>query len=279
MFKYSIYKNRIRDDAAQHIRLDDLTEAPDLVKTMTVSVSPLHPAALGRHIPLVGARVASTASVLCGTGLGVLPRARFPDAASDLVGAGRDDGTVVIRVGIRGAGDGREERVGRVAVPAGRGAHGAGVGAPGTDGSDAGFSVLIITRGAFDLPELGIVAREGLLHRILAHDGVGVAEDVADVVASPLAYGVRFEDSPAVYRGMRLFADADLSVPLTEFHAAFGRAVAAGHYTTVAVGFVEGDFIAGPVDDSVGGGCFGQAVGLFVREQGGRKREEQKGRV
>ena len=148
------------------------------------------------------------------------------------------------------------------------------MGAPGSDGSDARVSVFVITRSAFDVPEVGVVAREGLLHGILADDRVGVAEDVADVVAGPLAYGIRFEDGSAVLCGMGLIADADLSVPLTELHAAFGRAVAAGHYIAVAAGFVEEDFIAGPVDDSIGGGCFGQAVGLFVCEQWGRNREE-----
>ena len=246
---------------------------------MTVSVSLPNPTALGRHIALIGAQFTVTASILGGTGLGILPLTRLSHTAGDFVGAGGDDGPVVIRVGIRGAGDGREEGIGRVAVPAGCGAHGAGVGAPGTDGPDAGVSVFVFTRGAFDLPEVGVVAREGLLYRILADDGVGVAEDIADVVAGPLAYGVRFEDGSAVLCGMGLFADTDLSVPLTEFHAAFGRAVAAGHYAAVAVGFVEKDFVAGPVYDSVGARCFGEAVGLFVREQWGRNRQEQKGRV
>ena len=84
-----------------------------------------------------------------------------------------------------------------------------------------------------------------------------VTEDITDVVTSPCADGVRFEDCSAVYCRVGLFADADLTVPLAEFHAAFCCGVAAGHDSAVAVGFVEGDFVAGPVDDSVGGGGFG----------------------
>lgn len=151
--------------------------------------------------------------------------------------------------------------------------------APRPDGADARISILIITSGALDLPKIGIIAREGLLDRILTDDRVGITQDIADVVASPLADGVGFQDSAAVFRRVWLFADADLAVPLAEFHAAFGGAVAAGHDAAVAVGFVEGDFVAGPVDDAVGGGGFGEAVGLFVREQGGRDGQEEKGRV
>lgn len=33
--------------------------------------------------------------------------------------------------------------------------------------------------------------------------------------------------------------------------------------------------MAGPIDDSIGGGSFGQAVGLFVSEQWGRSRQEE----
>ena len=86
---------------------------------------------------------------------------------------------------------------------------------------------------------------------------MGVAEDVTDVVAGPGADGVCFEDGAAVFCRVGLFADADLAVPLAEFHAAFCCGVAAGHDSAVAVGFVEGDFVAGPVDYSVGGGGFG----------------------
>ena len=90
----------------QHIRLNDLTEAPDLVKTMAVSVSLPRLRTLGRHIALVGARIATTASILGGTGLWITPFARFSHAAGDFVGAGGDDGPVVVRIGICGAGDG-----------------------------------------------------------------------------------------------------------------------------------------------------------------------------
>ena len=153
------------------------------------------------------------------------------------------------------------------------------MGAPGSNGADAGVAVFVLAGGALDVPEVSVVAREGFLDRILADDGVGVAEDVGDVVGGPLADGVGFEDGAGVLCGVGLFADADLAVPLAEFHAAFGGAVAAGHDAAVAVGFVEGHFVAGPVDDAVGGGGFGQAVGLFVREQRGREDEEEKGRV
>ena len=104
------------------------------------------------------------------------------------------------------------------------------------------------------------------MNGVLADDGVGVAEDVTDVVAGPFAYRVRFKDCSAIDCRMRLVADADLSVPLTQLHAAFGGTIAAGHYVTIAIGFVERDFVTGPVDDSVRGRCFGQAVGLFVCE-------------
>ena len=72
-----------------------------------------------------------------------------------------------------------------------------------------------------------------------------------------------------------MVAYAYLSVPLTDFHAAFGRAVAAGHYVSEAVGFVKEDFFTGPVDDSIGGRCFGEAVGLFVGECWGHSRQDE----
>ena len=139
--------------------------------------------------------------------------------------------------------------------------------APGTDRPNTRVSIFIFTCGAFDLPEVGVVACEGLLYCILTDDRVGVTEDVADIVAGPFANRIRLENGSAVLCGMGHFADTDLSIPLTELHAAFGRSVTAGHYPAVAVGFVEKDFVAGPVDDSIVGGCFGQAIGLFVGEQ------------
>ena len=128
---------------------------------------------------------------------------------------------------------------------------------PWTDGTNACIPIFIITRGVFDLPEIGIVACKSLLHRILTNDGMRVTEDITDVVTGPIADWVRFEDCSTIFCRVGLFADADLAVPLAEFHAAFCCAVAAGHDSAVAVCFIEWDFIAGPVDYSVGGGGFG----------------------
>lgn len=86
---------------------------------------------------------------------------------------------------------------------------------PWTDRTDAGVSVLVVTRGAVHFPEVCIVAREGLLNGVLADDRVGVAEDVADVVAGPLADGVRLEDCSAVFHRVGLLAYTDLPVPLS----------------------------------------------------------------
>ena len=94
-----------------------------------------------------------------------------------------------------------------------------------------------------------------------------------------MADGVRFENGSGVFYRVGLLAYANLSVPLSYLHAAFGGAVAAGHYVAVAIGLVERYFKAGPVDDSIGGGCLSQAVGLFVGEQWGGGREEKEGRV
>lgn len=85
----------------------------------------------------------------------------------------------------------------------------------GTNGTDAGVIVLVVARGTGYVPEVCVVAREGLLNSVLADDGMGVAEDVADVVAGPLTDGVRFEDCSAVFDGVGLFAYAHLSVPLS----------------------------------------------------------------
>ena len=220
-------------------------------------MSPPNPAILSPNIPLISAEFAITRSVLRGTRFGVLPLARFPHTASNFVGGGRNDGAVVIGVCIRCARDGGEKGIRRIAVPAGSRAHGAGVGAPWTDRANARVPVFVIACRAVRVPEIGVIAREGLLDRVLTHDGVGVAEDVGDVVAGPLADGVGFEDCAAIFCRVGLFADADLAVPGSELQAAFCGAVAAGHYSAVAVGFVEGDFVAGPVDYAVRGGCFG----------------------
>lgn len=74
--------------------------------------------AFGGRIALVGTRVAGASTGFGRSGFGVLCRATVTNAAVDGVGAGGDDGPVVIRVGVRRAGDGREEWAGRVAVPA-----------------------------------------------------------------------------------------------------------------------------------------------------------------
>ena len=119
------------------------------------------------------------------------------------------------------------------------------MGAPGPHGPHARVAVLVLAgRAAGDAPEVRAVARQRLLHHVLAHDRVRVAEDVADVVARPLADRVRFEHGPAVLCRVGVVADADLPVPLAQLHAAFCRAGAAGHDVAVAVGFVEGDFVA-----------------------------------
>ena len=235
--------------------------------------------ALGGGIALVRTRVAGTASILGLAGIWVFPFAFLADTASDGVGAGGDDGPVVVGIGVCCARDGGEEWVGPVAVPAGGRAHCAGVCSPGTDWADTRVSVLIVTGSALDIPELRVVTGERLLNGVLADDGVGVAEDVADVVAGPLANRVRFKDCSAVFDRMGLVAYAYLSIPLTQLHTAFGRAVAAGHYVTIAIGFVERYFVTHPVDDSICGGCFSQAVGLFVGEERARGREEEESRV
>ena len=239
--------------------------------TMGVQMSLLS-LALSLGITLIEAQFARTAPVLGRASLWVLPLAVLADAASDLVRASRDDGAVVVRIRVGGAGDRREERIGRVAVPAGVVLHGVEVRAERADGADAGVAVLVLARGILDLPEIGVVARERALHRVLADDGVGVADDVADVVAGPGAEGVGFDDGAAVFDGVGVVADADLADVLADFHAAFGGAVAAGQHVAVAVGFVEDDFVTGPEDDSVVQGSFGHAVGLVVGEQGGCSR-------
>ena len=72
---------------------------------MTVTMSPLNPATLGRYIPFVGAQLATAGPILCRTSLWILPLARLSNTASDFVRAVRDDGPVVIGVCISGARD------------------------------------------------------------------------------------------------------------------------------------------------------------------------------
>ena len=219
------------------------------------------------RVALVGTRVAGAGTGFGLTGQGVLPLATVTNAADDGVGAGGNDGAVVIREGVCCAGNGREERVGRVAVPAGGGtfAHCCSMYSPWTDGTDAGVSILVFARGAAHVPEVDVVARKGLLNTVLAHEVMGVAQDVADVVAGPFAIRVCFEECAGVLNSVRLFAYADLSVPLPELHTATGRAVATLN-NAGTVGFVKRDFLPCPINDSVGCGCLGEAVRLFVGE-------------
>ena len=223
---------------------------------------------LGVRITLVGTGVAVARTSFGRPGLVVLPSAIRTNAAVDGVGAGGDNGPVVVGVGVRCARNGREERVRRIAVPAGGFAHFVHMGSPGTNGTDACVSVLVVTRGAGCVPEVRAIAGKCILNGVSAGEGVGKAGDVADVVSSPLADGVRFEDCSGVIHRMGLLANADLSIPLSYLHAAFSRASAAG-YDAGTIDFVEGHFFATPVDDSISGGCLGQAVGLFVRKQWG----------
>ena len=195
------------------LRLDDLAETPDLVFAVAVKVSPGLGLGLGGRIDvaLVETGVAGAGAGFGRPGFGVLHVAGCTDAAVDGVGAGRDDGPVVVRVGVRGASDGREEWARRVAVPAGGFAHLRLVYPPCANGSDARVAVLVFARGAAHVPEVRAVAREGLLDGVLADEYVGKAGDVADVVTGPLADGIRFKDRSGVFHRVRLLADADLS--------------------------------------------------------------------
>ena len=74
--------------------------------------------ALGDGIALVSARIAGAAALFGRPGFGVLPLAILAHAADQFVRAGCDDGPIVVRVRVRGAGDGREEGVWWITVPA-----------------------------------------------------------------------------------------------------------------------------------------------------------------
>ena len=148
----------------------------------------------GDRIALIETLVAATRACLGRAGLLILPRAILTNAAVDGVGAGRDDGPVVVGEGVRCTGDGREELVGRVAVPAGGQAHFLEMLSPGSHGTDAGVSVGLVTGGAVHAPEIHAVARQGILHGVFADQVVRVAEDVTRVVAGPFTDGVCFED-------------------------------------------------------------------------------------
>ena len=241
--------------------------------TVAVKMAPELGLALGDGIALVGARIACAAAVFGGPGFGVLPLAILAHAADQFVRAGRDDGSVVVRVRVRGAGDGREEGVRWITVPAGSFAHGGCTDTPGADGSDARISVLLVACGVGYVEEVGVVACEGQCDTVLADDGVGESEDVADVVACPFTNGVRFQDGSGVFDRVGLVADAHLSVILAQLHAAFGGTVAARHYIAIAVRSVQRHFLASPVNDSIRGGALGKAIRLIVGEQWGRSRQ------
>ena len=197
--------------APQGLRLDDLAETSDLVFAVAVKVSPGLGLGLGGRIALVETSVAGARARLGRPGLGVLHSASRTDAAVDGVGAGGDDRPVVVGVGVCCAGDGREECARRVAVPAGGFAHFRLMYSPCANGTDARVSVLLFARGAAYVPEVRAVAGEGLLNGVLADEDVGKAGDVADVVTSPLADGIRFEDCSGVFHGVWLLANPDLT--------------------------------------------------------------------
>ena len=197
--------------APQGLRLDDLAETPDLVFAVAVEVSPGLGLGLGGHIALVETRVAGARAGLGRPGFVVLHFASLTDAAVDGVGAGGDDGSVVVGVGVRCAGDGREEWVRRVAVPAGGFAHFGLMYSPCANGTDACVSVLFFARGAGHVPEVRAVAGEGLLNGVLADEAVGKTGDVADVVTGPLADRVRFENCSGVFHRVGLLAYAHLA--------------------------------------------------------------------
>ena len=253
--------------------LNDLAETSDPVFAMAVKMAPELGLALGDGIPLVSARIAGAAAVLGRPGFGILPLAVLTHTADQLVRAGRDDGPIVVWERVRGAGDGREERVWWITVPAGSLAHGGCTDTPGADGSYARVSVLIVACGSGYVEEVGVVASKGQCDAVLADDGVGEAEDVANVVACPFANGVRFQNGSGVFDRVRLVADAHLSVILAQLHAAFGGTVAARRYIAIAIRFVQRHFVASPVYDSIRGGALGKAIGLFVGEQWGRSRQ------
>ena len=239
---------------AQHkIHLNDLAETSDLVFAVAVKMAPELGLALGDSVPLVGARIAGAAALFGRSGFGVLPLAILAHAADQLVRAGRDDGSVVVRERVRGAGDGREESVWRVTVPAGSLAHSGCTNAPGADGSDARVSVLFVACGVGYVEKIRIVASEGQRDAVLADDGVRESEDVANVVACPFADGVRFQNGSGVFDRVGLVADAHLSVILAQLHAAFGGTVTARHYIAIAIRFVQRHFLASPINDSIRG--------------------------
>ena len=255
------------------VHLNDLAETSDLVFAMAVKMAPELGLALGDGIALVGARIAGAAALFGGPGFGVLPLAILAHAADQLVRASRNDGSVVVRVRVRGAGDGREEGVWRVTVPARSLAHRGCTDAPGADGSDACVSVLFVACGVGYVEEVGVVTSEGQGDAVLADDRVGESEDVADIVACPFADRVRFQDSSGVFDWVGLVADAYLSVILAQLHAAFGGTVAVRHYIAIAIRFVQRHFLASPVDDSIRGGALGEAIGFIVGEQRSRSRQ------
>ena len=113
------YRRRSIGHVAEASGLDNLTEASDFMCAMCVNMSLGLGLRLGCRIALIGTLIAATRACLGRAGLGVRPRALLTDAAVDGVGAGRDDGPVVVGEHVRRTGDGSEECIGGVAVPAG----------------------------------------------------------------------------------------------------------------------------------------------------------------
>ena len=79
---------------------DDLAETPDLVYAVAVKMSPGLGLGLGGRITFVGTRIAAAGAGLGRTGLGVTPLAVLTDAAGDGIGAGGNNGPVVIGEGV-----------------------------------------------------------------------------------------------------------------------------------------------------------------------------------
>lgn len=220
---------------------------------VAVNVSPRLELGLGLRIALVGTRATGARAFLGRSGFGVLDSASRIDAAGEGVGAGGEDSPVIVGGRVNCARDGREECVRRVAVPAGGFAHCRRMYSPWTNGIDARVSVLVFAIGAGYFPEVRAVADEGASDGVKAGERVGNPEDIADVVTGPSADGVRFEDCSAVFDGVGLLSNANLTDILPYLHATFGRAIAAGHDVAKAIGFVVRYFSALPEDDSIGG--------------------------
>ena len=170
-----MYRKGIIDGGQWSSALDDLTETPDLMCAMSVKMSSGLGLVLGNHITLIRSLVAATGARLGRASLGIRERAIRTDVAVDGVGTGRNDGPVVVREHVRPTGGGREERVGRVAIPARGRAHVLGVLPPWSHRTHARVPVRIVTLGALDTPQILAVPRKGALHGVFADEVVGVA--------------------------------------------------------------------------------------------------------